>query len=405
MKLSRLIKRAERRSDTVAASDPYLGEFFGQRGGLGGYVDTEKASGHSVAIACQSLISSSLSQIPLKLYRKMPNGGREAATEHPLYDVLQSNFNPQLEAYHGREWTLAAALQHGNAYARIETNGRGQVVGLYPYDPRMVSVEQLASGRLRYKVTSEKRGTLVLLQEEMLHIRYRTQDGIMGLSPVQHARQTFALALSQNDEAASQSENAFRPSVVISLPQKVGADNKQTLFDNFIEKFIGSAKANKPIILDGGAEVKPFSQNSKDAEFLESRKLSNLDVCRIYNVPPSAVGITDNATYSNIGEESRALVTRCLAPWAKRVEQAMNSALLTPESRKRYFIEHDLAGLLRGDLTARYAAYKTGKEGGWLNANEIRGFENMPEIEGGDEYLTPLNMKPAGQAEQGTEAA
>ena len=399
MRLANLLNRAERRSETVTTSDPYLGEFFGHRSGIGGYVDTDKASGHSVAIACQSLISSSLSQIPLKLYRRIDNGGREAATDHPLYDVLQSNFNPQLEAYHGREWTLAAALQRGNAYARIETNGRGQVTALYPYDPRMVTVERLSNGRLRYKVASEKGGTIILLQEEMLHIRYRTQDGIMGISPIQHARQTFALALSQNDEAASQSENAFRPSVVISMPQKIGAENKQTLFDNFVEKFMGSAKANRPIVLDGGAEIKPFSQNSKDAEFLESRKLSNLDVCRIYNVPPSAVGITDNATYSNIGEESRALVTRCLAPWAKRVEQAMNSALLTPETRKRYFIEHDLAGLLRGDLTARYAAYRTGKDGGWLNANEIRGFENMPEIDGGDEYLTPLNMRPSGNGE------
>ena len=388
-------KKIERRSSEVTTSDPYLGEFFGRRTGVGGYVDTERASRHSVANACQNVIAQTLSSVPLKLYRRTKNGGREAATDHALYNVLQNNFNPQLEAFHGREWLVTMALQHGNAPAKIVTNGRGQVTALYPHDWRQVTVERLNNGRLRYKVQPEKGNHEMLLQDEVLHIRYRTNDGMIGISPVQHARETFALALSQNDEAAALSENAFRPSGIVSFPQIIGGDNKTGILDKFKSRFVGATKAGEPIILDGGADFKPISQTSKDAEFLESRKLSNLDVCRIYNVPPSAVGITDNATYSNIGEESRALVVRCLAPWAKRIEQAMNSALLTPDSRKRYFIEHDLAGLLRGDLKARYDAYRVGKEWGWLSTNEIRSFENMQAVDGGDEYLSPLNMRTA----------
>jgi HK97 family phage portal protein len=146
------------------------------------------------------------------------------------------------------------------------------------------------------------------------------------------------------------------------------------------------------MVLDGGAKFETFSFNSKDSEFLDSRKLSNLDICRVYGVPPSAVGITDDATYSNIGEESRALVTRVLAPWAKRMESVYNATLLSPEARKTHYIEHDLSGLLRGDLASRYEAYRIAREAGFLNANEIRGFENMSKIEGGDTFMQPLNM-------------
>ena len=398
------IKMIERRSNEVTTSDTYLGEFFGRRSSAGGYVDTERASRHSVANACHSVIAQALSSVPLKLYRRTENGGRDSATEHPLYYVLQNNFNPQLEAFHGREWLITMVLQYGNAPAKIVTNGRGQVTALYPHDWRQVKVERLYNGRLRYKMEPKKGTHETLLQDEVLHIRYRTNDGIIGISPVQHARETFALALSQNDEAAALSENAFRPSMILSFPQIINGDNKTDILNKFKARFIGATKAGEPVILDGGAEAKPISQTSKDAEFLESRKLSNLDVCRIYNVPPSAVGITDNATYSNIGEESRALVVRCLSPWAKRIEQAMNSALLTPESRKRYFIEHDLAGLLRGDLKARYEAYRVGKEWGWLSTNEIRSFENMQDVSGGNEYLTPLNMRPTNKL-KGNEVA
>lgn len=157
------------------------------------------------------------------------------------------------------------------------------------------------------------------------------------------------------------------------------------------------------LVLDGGVDWKPFALSSKDAEFLESRKLTNMDVARIFSVPPTVVGITDNATYSNVDGESRALVVRCLAPMARRMEQAMNAALLTAEGRKRFFVEHDLAGLLRGDQKARYEAYRIGREWGWLSPNEIRGWENLREIDDGDEYLSPLNMTELGQRESGRE--
>ena len=71
----------------------------------------------------------------------------------------------------------------------------------------------------------------------------------------------------------------------------------------------------------------------------------------------------------------------------------MNASLLSTESRKSLFIEHEMAGLMRGDLEGRYAAYRTGREAEFLSANEIRRMENLPTIEGGDEFLTPMNME------------
>ena len=384
MRFASVFRRREERS-TGRSSDPYLAEFFGQRGSAS--VDTDRASRYAIAIAARNVIAQGLAHLPLKLYRWTDNGGREPAREHPLYEVLQVQMNSSLTAFLGREMLIQAVATYGNGYARIERNGRGQVTALYPLDPREVAVERLSSGRLRYRAGGE-----VILQEDMLHVRYTSRDGVMGLSPIQEARETFALALSHTDEAIAISVNAFRPAGVFSFDANLSDRGRADIFEKFKSRLVGAMKANDPIVLDGGGKFTPITQTSKDAEFLESRKLSNMDVCRIYGVPPSTVGITDNATYSNIGEESRALVVRCLAPWAKRIEQAMNVALLTPESRKTFFIEHDLAGLLRGDLKARYEAYRIGREWGWLNGNEIRGMENLPTYEGGDRYLTPLNM-------------
>ncbi|MCI5044689.1 MAG: phage portal protein [Aquisalinus sp.] len=386
------------RDQTIKSSDPYLSEFFGMRGGLGRHVDVDRASGLATAQACISVISQSLASLPLNLYRRSPNGGRERASEHPAYAVLHDMATERLTAFEAREFLVASLLITGNAYARITRNGRGQVTELNPIEPQAVVVERLESGRLRYKVTNQRGRTDVYLEDEILHLRYRLHnDGVMGLSPLRIARETFNLALAQQDVAGRQAEKGFRPEGVMSFPAKISTDKRDDVLHSLDQKINSNSATSSILVMSGGAEWKPMAFSARDAEFLESRKLTNLDICRVFGVPPSAVGITDNATYSNINEEARALVVRCLNPMARRIEQTMNSTLLGVESRKTLFIEHDMAGLLRGDLKGRYEAYRIGREWGWLSQNEIRGWENLSDIEGGDEYLSPLNMTTAGE--------
>jgi len=400
--LDRILGRETRAETRIQSDDPFIAEWFGLQGGAGAYVDPKRASGIATAGACIGAISQSLAAVPLNTYRRAANGGRERATDHPLYSVLHDAPNDTMTAFEAREMLIASLLITGNAYAALDWNPRGQVTALHPLDPGRVVVERLESGRLRYRVTDRNGRIRVLLQDEILHLRYRLdQNGVMGLSPIQIARETFNLALTQQDTAAGLAAKGNRPSGALVFPNSLGPTGKEGALSALAAKINANNVTSNVMVLDGGAEWKSFSMTARDAEFLESRKLTNLDICRIWGVPPSAVGITDNATYSNIGEESRALVARCLAPMARRVEQAMNVALLPMESRKTLFIEHDLAGLLRGDQKARFEAYRIGREWGWLSVNEIRGWENMPEVDGGNERLSPLNMTPLGERNPG----
>lgn len=387
-----IFRRAEKRD--VAASDPYLSEMLGLAGGRGGVVDPLRASGVATACACISVVSQALAAVPLNVYRRAANGGRDKADDHPLFSVLHDAPNPVQTAFEFRESMIASLMVSGNAYAVIEWNRRGQVVGLRLCDPSTVTVERLESGRLRYRV-AERGGAKVYLQDEMLHIRYRlARDGALGLSPIQIARETFSLALTQQDTAAGLASRGNRPAGALVFPQVLSGNVKDGVLAKIRAKIEADTITSNVLVLDGGAQWQSFSLTPKDAEFLESRKLTNLDICRIWGVPPTVVGILDHGTYANVEMESRALVVRCLAPLARRMEQAMNVALLPLLSRKSLFVEHDLAGLMRGDMKARYESYRLGRQWGWLSPNEIRGWENLPDIPNGDEYLSPLNMVP-----------
>ncbi|PLU29278.1 phage portal protein [Sinorhizobium medicae] len=382
--------------ERIASSDPYLGQFLGAR--WQGSADIAQASGLAVAHRCISLVSESLASVPLKLYKDNAAGGAEPATEHPLYGVLMDETAPGVSAFDGREWLARSILTNGDSFHKIVRNGRGQVTALMPILPSDVDVERLKSGRLRYRWNNPIGSSETLLDHEVLHVRYQSLDGIRGRSPIQIAAQTFGLAVSQQSQAGAQAENSFRPAGALVFSEKLPAQNKESVMERFRQRFVGAAKAGDVMVLDGGATFQQFQFSSKDAEFLESRKLSALDICRVYGVPPTAAGILDLGTYANTEQEGRSLVTRCLAPWAKRVEAAMNISLLSPDARKAgFYVRHDLSELLRGDLKSQYEAYRVGRDGGWLSANDIRSLLDMSKIDGGDTYLEPLNMSRAGE--------
>lgn len=365
-------------------------------GGSGLPVNAEIVlSASSVAARCVALRSELLASVPLHVYRRTDDGGRERAQDLELSQVLHDNFNEALTAFEGREFLIRSLDLTGNGYARVERDGSGQVAALYPLAPQLVAVERLPRGRLRYQVSEPAGGTITLLQEEILHIRGPSRDGVVGMSPLAITRDNLGLMLAQAQAAQGLAGQGLRSSGFLETGQVLNEDDRGKL-EKIMAGYMGSQNAGSMMILEGGMTYKPLSWSPEDAELLASRKLSNEDVARVFGVPPTSVGITDKATYSNVEQESTMLVRNCLSPLAERVEAALMRCLLSREARRALYVEHDLTGLLRGDTAARFEAYRVGREWGWLSPNDIRRAENLPPIAEGDVYTSPMNMAPLG---------
>ncbi|MEO1192392.1 MAG: phage portal protein [Pseudomonadota bacterium] len=369
---------------------------------VGGARPDQLVSALSVAARCVSLRSEALASIPLHLYRRLPDGGRERATDHPLYRVLHDSGNSSQTAFEVREMICRSLDTAGNAYCTLERNGQGAITAIWPVPPQLVSVERLQNRRLRYRVSEPNGSTQVLTQEEVLHLRGPSRDGVLGQSPLQLSNGALGLALSYAVMAEAYANNSLRPSGLMVANDRISSpEMKKQLMRDVERAFAGINNAGRVIITDLGIDFKAISHTPESAELLGSRKLSNEDVARAFGLPPTSVGITDKATYSNVEQEARALVQNALAPLAARIEAGMMRTLLTERGRRNLYIEHDLSGLLRGDVATRYQAYATGRQWGWLSPNDVRQLENMPPIDGGDEYLRPMNMAPLGTPAEG----
>ena len=381
------------------SKDPYLAEMLGVREAASGqFVSEDTATGVPAVHACVQLIAESVASLPLAPYRRQADGSKTIDQKHPLYTVLHDQANRVQTAFEFREQFVASCLLTGNAYALKVMNARGAIRELIPVHPSMVGVEKLKNGRARYKVSSET-GTNVYTQDDILHLRYRSKDGYLGLSPITIARDTIGLAQAQQSHEGAFYRNGTTLSGALRHPHKLNDEQHARIKQSFDERHSGASNAWRIMVLEEGMEFQPISMTHEDAQFVESRKLTLEDVARIYRVPPPAIGILDKATYSNITEQSRHLVIHCLRPWLVRIEQAMNAALLSEDGKRMHLIEHNAEGLLRGDIKTRYEAYRIGREWGWLSPDEIRANENMGSIEGGDEYLRPMNQQPLSQTE------
>lgn len=361
----------------------------GVKTSAGESVTPETALRTSAVWACVRVRSEDIGKLPCILYRRLKDGGKERAVEHPLYSLVREQPNPRMTAFEFRQLMQASVDLRGNAYALKEYDARGQLTALWPIDPTKVTVFKTADGReLFYRVNQE-----MVPAEFILHLRGLTLDGCLGLSPVAYHRETIGLAIAAEKYGAAFFGNNAQPLGALKVPTVLSAEASAALRAQWKERHLGKREL---AIFDGGMEWVQTAMSNEDAQYIDARKLSNSDIFRIFRMPPHKVGDLEKATFSNIEQQALEYVTDCLMSEMVRWEQTLHRDLLSEEEKKVYFFEHLADALLRGDTKSRYEAYAIARNWGVLSANDIRDRENMNRIPNGDIYLQPLNMIEAG---------
>jgi HK97 family phage portal protein len=356
----------------------------------------------AVASRCVALISEGLASLPLVVFRKLEDGGREAVESHALARLLNDASNDRTSAFELRELLLRDLTTYGNSFCQIVRDRLGRVAELHYWPFSSVAVERLPTGRLRYRVTAPTTGKVtILLEEEVAHLRCFSRDGVMGVSPLQRAQGAVSLALAQAELAEAQASRGFVPDMAFetdtAFSGEMADDAFRRLKDQLSERMRMMSRDPQALLLEAGLKAKPLAAPGRDVQFHESRLVGLEDIARVFGVPPSVVGLGRNASYGSLNEESRALRQNCYSPWARRVEAQLALALLSEDGRRQYELEHDLSGLERGDLKARLEAYKLGIEAEIISPNEARVWEGMNKRDGGDTFRNPAVSQPSAE--------
>jgi HK97 family phage portal protein len=336
-------------------------------------VNPTTAMQHSAVWACVNLIAGSISTLPLAAHRvgevdplpTLPPVLRAPSAGWSLPDFLYA--------------TLQSLLIRGNAYGLIVDRAGA---GLLPsqvelLDPNRVGVT--ANGEVEYRIDGQK-----VDPASVWHVRAFTAPGqVLGLSPIQHARQAIGLGLGA-ERYASRLFDRGMPAGVLTSDQDLKQDRVDQIKARWQDRY---RDGNREIaVLSNGARFQAVSIAPEEAQFLETTQANVRTIARYFGVQPELIGADSGGslTYANVEQRALDFLTFGLRPWLVRLEVAL-SALLSSTTTVKF----NAAALVRTDLLTRYQAHESAIRAGWKLRSEVRDLEDLPPVAGIDDQDPP----------------
>jgi HK97 family phage portal protein len=331
-----------------------------------------------------SLISDTISTLPIDAYIRR-DGARFPFRPRPAW-VTKPDVDTTKEAFYGS--AIVSLLLDGNAFIRVFKDEAGNPVNLVVLNPQKVEIKRNGLGRVMFHYEGEAGP---LSTADLIHIPDVVKPGhIRGMSRVENLKDNFGLALALESYAARFFGQGASTNGIIEFPGNLTPDQAKQLVDGFDARHRGFRKAHKTGVLTGGAKFIQTSVENDKAQFIDSRRMAVEDVARAFNIPPHLLGLPGTNTYSSVEQNNIAFVQHTLRPIVQKLESAFTPLLASEQGGQTAFIKFSLDGLLRGDSNSRFSAYSTGIQAGYLTVNDIRRFEDLQPIEGGEILRVPL---------------
>lgn len=198
----------------------------------------------------------------------------------------------------------------------------------------------------------------------------------------------------QNEDAIRRSvtstwQRGAMPTVVVTqegTPQRGAAERLRAKIE---EAHAGPSKAGGTLILPTGMTAQAFAFDPQKMQLIESLKFTREEAVSRLDMPPTAIHIMDNATFTNITEQLRSVYRDVMIPEFEALESVLDFDLRPeffpkPDHRAKF----DLNEVLRGDFESRVTAAVSLITNNIGTRNEARELVGLPasDEKGSDEF-------------------
>ena len=390
---------SKRFKSNVSVGSPISGSqvFTGTFADTGQNITPQAALSCGTVHSCVQAIATEIAKLPWSVMAQ-ENGRRQIASKHPVHKLISRAPNEECAALVWREMMLMSACLTGNGYSLIERAADGRPTAMHYLRPDMMQVNRLSDGGIAYVYSGcSGNRTQVLDSYSVFHLMGISPDGVLGYSPISLARQAIGLAIASETYGAAYYRNASRPSGALQTDKELSPEALQRLRESWESRMKGVQSAGSVAVLEGGLKWQPISLSPEDSQWLQSREFQREEICSIFRVPPSVIGIGQKQSYASAEQANQQWVSGCLSSWAARLEAEAQRKLLRED--EEFVTEISFDPMLKTDLMTRYQTFSVARQFGFLSVNEIRSEIGRNSIgEEGDVYLQPTNMIPTSNA-------
>lgn len=391
--ISNLLRRSIFDNPNLDLRNPAVWEeaFGGQyTASSGEAVTLLRAMGYPALRQGVTLLSGDVAKLPFTPHRVRADGSTEVDKSHPAYKVCAWYPNEAMSAFTFWRHMMIHAVIYTHAYAYIDRNGRGDVVGMVPLLTDRTIKRQDGDGYL-----SEIDGEIIPIPEyKIFHLRGMCIGDGDDCSMLHDCRNAIGLGLAANNFASRFFKNGGRMGGVLEIPAAMTDKAKSALQEGFRKTYENKDSQFTTVILRDNAKFHSASFAPEQSQMTQSREEQVKETARLLNIPIHKLGVDGRTAYNSLEMEERAYINNSLSHWFKAIAGEANIKLLRANERERmtHCFKHDISELIATDSETRARVGRTEIEMGALSPNEYRAQRGLPPREGGDVFLVPLNM-------------
>lgn len=348
----------------------------------------------SAVWACTRILVNAVSGLPFPVYQRDGDDTRSKDRDHWLWGLLRDSPNSFMSPLAFRQAMTSQLVLWGNAFALVKRRGNqrtGQPTSLIPVLPECVKVVRTGDEITYHVRNSAYPSTRVFSSASMLHLKQWGPDGVIGLSPLDHMRQSLGIAVSADKFAAKAFGTNGKPSGVLMIDRFLNEEQRGDIKKIYQGMTVDDERL---WLLEGGVKYEEMSMSPDDMEMLMSRSFQVAVIASYFGVPSFLLNLEEKNTSWGTGIEQLNIgfLQYTIQPYLKAWEDGVENQLLSRSDRRTHFAEHDVDGFLRGDSKTRSENLALLTGSAIMSRDEARAKLNLPPRGGpADELTIQLN--------------
>lgn len=317
--------------------------------------------------SCVRLLSDTVASLPLKSYRKLPDGSRQTINPPRLIASPSSVVNLQKWIHQA----MMSLLLRGNAYGLvINRDALGFPTQIEWLNPDEVQVDESRPSLPVYRWHGK-----VVPTGDMVHISWMSLPGsVVGMSPITAFAKTIGVGLSATNYGADWFGNGGTPPATFQNTQTTVSPEEA---NEIRERTVAAMRTRKPLVFGNDWVFEALSVNPNESQFVQTLRLNATHIAAIFGVPPEMVGgeTGKSMTYQSVEQQQINFVQMTLRPWLVLLENVISGLL--PD---RQYVRFNVDAIIRTDIKTRYESYQIAHNIGLQTVDEQRALEDLPPL-------------------------
>ena len=368
-------KSTEIRADTPFVIEPPIADETLLKAllGLGGSegMTREKALQIPTVQACLTLISNTISRLPLQLLRKKRNGDIEVIKKDPRVALLNDDTGDTLTAkmfwramiedyYMGKGGFAYINRQFNHVKSLHYVRDEEISIAFENFDPIMKDYRIMVQGR-------------IIPTADFLKILRKTRDGMTSASIVEENPLVLSVAYAGLRYELANAKKGGAKRGFLEAEKQLTQPAMDALKEGF-RRLYGESDENV-VVLNNGVKFHESSATAAELQMNENKEANAQEICKLFGIPASMV--CGSQTGNSMTENDMSQFIRACVAVMTDIECSLNRDMLTEKEKGSYYWQFDTKELTRGSIRERYEAYKIGLEKNFLQIDEVREKEDM----------------------------